>query len=531
MWQAARVSAPVLALTLLLLAPVAPRDPGPASAGALADEPDMDAPRSVEEEPPLLEDYVEQAPLDVDTLLADSSKAYLRARARLEEHPRLAAEAILDRLATVPPPTSTDRKRLLDVLAALGLPDHIDLFAKELRRAVLRVDAFDEQTKALQHWLPLLVDQGAAAGPALSALVADQALPMASRGALLDALVDVTPPDRVAELVALVGRGARPLRQQLHRSLKRRASRDPEARAALTVATDAALQQAAAARVPALLRLRGALSSDDDAAFTRTMGTLARDPGSPFAVRVAALRALGGRSSPAAHDVLAEVAAEALPQRDTQRGELLAWLSLSGLPPERARPLVEQHRLVEHGAPRLATLGFAHAQLPADHGWLPPALDNPWPQVRQAAMARVEGPCPTSTAKLLEDKGHLAGRRSEDDRAVARSAIQALGRCGDGPRLEDLLTDGDLDMELRAEAGRQLARLGDDRSIRAIEGVMQRNPERGLARRLASALRHMPQTTAAGDRLLCDVATRTDEAGHAARESLRSLHGDLSACS
>ncbi len=511
---------------LSILGPDASGDTTPSSPGAEASSPAEPSPG----DPPPLDDYMEQAPLDVDTILADSSKAYLEARARLEEHPEAAAEAILDRLTTVPPPTSTDRKRLLDVLAALGLPDHVELFATELRRAVLRTDSFQDQTKALKQWLPLLVDQRELARPALTKLVADQKLPVSARAAVLDALVEVTPAADVAELVPLVGRGTRTLRQQLYRSLKRRASRDAPARAALLTATDAALSDAEPSRLPALLRLRGAVSGDDDESFAGTVGALAGDDASPFPVRVAALRALGGLESTAAHGFLSEIAAQALEQRATQRGELLAWLALQGLPPEQAQPLVTKHRLVDEGSPRLATLGFAHAPLSSDQTWLPSALDNPWPQVRQAAMARVAGPCTSGTEKLLEQKGHLAGRKSEDDRAVARSAIQALGRCSAGPRLEKLIDDEDLDMELRSEAGRQLARLGDDRSIQAIGGVLLRAPERGLARRLASALRHMPQPTAAGDELLCEVATRSDEAGHAARESLRTLHGDLSAC-
>ncbi len=525
-WQAGAVSVAALALTLCVLAPgPVPGETGPGEAKAES-QPAESSPA----EPEPASDYVEQAPVDVATILTDTSKAYLQARARLEAHPQLAAEAILDRLTTVPPPTGTDRKRLLDVLAALGLPDHVELFAKELRRAILRNDAYSEQQKALKRWLPLLVDQGPLARPALTQLVADKKLSVTIRAPLLDALVEVTPTEEIGALVTLVGRGARTLRQQLYRSLKRRASRDAQIAAALTAATDAALAEAEPARVPALLRLRGALAGDDDPTFTREVGTLARDGEAPFPVRVASLRALAEFESTEARAVLLEVATAALPTVDSQRGELLAWLALSGLPAEQARPLVEQHRLIESDAPRLAVLGFEHATLPADHTWLRPALDNPWPQVRQAAMARIAGPCPTATEKLLEHKGHLAGRRSEDDRAVARSAIQALGRCGTSPRLRSLLTDEDLDMELRAEAGRQLARLGDDDSIQAIGGVLRRNPERGLARRLASALRHMPKPTPAGDALLCDVATRTDEAGHAARESLRALHGDLAAC-
>jgi hypothetical protein len=524
------VSAATLALMLSLLAPaaVSPEPTAPRSGRPTAEPAAAEPTVAPEPQPPPAESYAEQAPLDVETLLADSSKAYLHARARLEEHPELAAEAILDRMSTVPPPTSTDRKRLLDVLAVLGLPDHVELFAQELRRAVKRADTFQDESKAIKQWLPLLVEQGPVAVAPLTGLVADQELSTTTRAAALDALVDVTPTADVASLVTLVGRGAAALRQQLQRSLKRRASQDEDARAALVEATDQALRQAETPRVPALVKLRGALSSDDDAGFTAALAGLAEDDAAPFAVRVAAVRALSGRRSTAAHDALSRVAQRALTpaERATQRGELLAWLALKGLPGDKARPLVEQHGLVVADAPRLAELGYAHASLSPDGSWLPPALDNPWPQVRQAALARVVGPCAPTNEKLLEQRAHLAGRKSEDDRAVARTAIQALGRCGAGERLQALLEDGDLDVELRSEAARQLARRGDDASIEAIAGVLDRNPDRAFARRLASALRHMPEPTAAGDALLCEVATRADEAGHAARESLRALHDD-----
>lgn len=512
---------------LTVAAPAKPAqvEPPPATAPSAAP---TTAP-TTEPEPEPIDDYAEQAPLDVETLLTDTSRAYLQARARLEAHPELAAEAILDRLATVPPPTSTDRKRLLDVLAVLGLPDHVELFAKELRRAVVRAEGYQDEAKALKQWLPLLVDQGAVAAPALTTLVADQELPMTARSAVLEALVEATPAADVASLVTLVGRGARPLRQQLQRSLRRRAGRDADAKAALVAATDQALREADAARVPALLNLRGALSGDDDTDFLAVLVDLAEDDAAPFPARVAALRALAGRRAAAAHDALVRVATRALAPAAgvlDQRGEILAWLALQGLPADKARPVVEQHRLHAHDAPRLAELGFSHAPLPADGSWLPSALDNPWPQVRQAAMARVQGPCPPSNEKLLEQRAHLAGRKSEDDRAVARSAVVALGRCGAGDRLERLLEDADLDMELRSEAARQLARRGDDDSIAAIASVLGPHTDRAFARRLASALRHMPNPTPAGDALLCEVATRPDEAGHAARESLRALHDD-----
>ncbi|MCH9680807.1 MAG: hypothetical protein K0V04_05175 [Deltaproteobacteria bacterium] len=493
------------------------------------DDPAKQPTPPVTSEAPVVDDYIEQAPLDVETILTDSSRAYLHARARLESHPELAAEAILDRLTTVPPPTGTDRKRLLDVLAVLGLPDHVELFARELRRGVGRAESPSEATKAVDAWLPLIRAQGAAAVGPLTSLIADKSLPIGSRAAMLDALVDVTPQPRVSELVALLGRGARPLRQQLQRSLKRRAGQDPDVRQRLLTATDAALETPEVERVPALLRLRGSITPDGDTAFTGRLSAMAHDGTQPFTVRVASLRALAQLRSAAAHEALRDVAAQALapPQAGTQQGEIVAWIALRGLPPAMARPLVDQYDLVSADAPRLAAVGLAASSLGADQLWLAPALGNPWPQVRKAALSRVEGPCVSGTLRLLEHRAHLAGRDSEDDRAVARGAVQALGRCSASGPLRGLLGDNALDVELRAEAARQLARLGDDTSVRAIGRTLNNAQDRILARRLASALRHMPKPTPAGDAILCEVATRADEAGHAARESLRQLHGDL----
>lgn len=507
-----------LAVLLPLLAP-------PATPPTDAEKPEPSATPTQ----PAVDDYAVQAPLDVQTLLTDTSRAYLDARARLEAHPTLAAEAILDRLSAVPPPISTDRKRLLDVLAALGLPDHVPLFAEQLRRAILRDDSQSAQGKAIGRWLPLLVEQGEAAVGPLTGLVADKELPLSARAPLLDALVEVTPADDLPRLAALVGRGARPLRQQLHRSLSRRVKDDPQSGARLLVALDEARAEAEPQRLPALLALRAAVTPSDDTDFATQLDALARDDAGSFAVQISAVHALAALDTAAAQRSLAAVADSALqPERlATQRGELLAWAALSGLPEPEVRARAQAHALSQSGAPRLAVLGMTFAPLSTDQAWLPAALDNPWPQVRKAALARVQGPCPSASGRLLEQKAHLAGKKSEDDRAVARAAITALGRCKASDRLATLLADEQLDVELRGEAARQLARLGDDDSIQAIGRVLRRHPDRMLARRLASALRHMPKATAAGDAVLCEAAGRGDEAGQAARDSLAKLHDDL----
>ena len=83
------------------------------------------------------EDYGEpRAKADVQTILTGTGQDYLQARARLTGHPTQGARALVGRLQGVPPPIAAERKRILDVLAELGQPEHLRLFADELRHAV-----------------------------------------------------------------------------------------------------------------------------------------------------------------------------------------------------------------------------------------------------------------------------------------------------------------------------------------------------------------------------------------------------------
>jgi len=502
-----------------------------APAPSVSAEPSGD-PEPAEAPAQTVDPYAAEAPADITTLLTDTSRAYLQARARLVAHPGVASRALLDRLEAIPAPTKSQRKRLLDVLGELGSPEHLPMFAKELRRAVGATTNDADADKAAARWMPLLRSQGAAAGSVWSGLVADKDLPMSVRATALDALIDVTPRDDLAGLVVLVGRGSLALRGQLTRSLKRRVTANPDDRAVILQAVDQAAAEAAPDRMAALLQFRATLSGPGDAAFTTQLGELAENQDSPFVVRVAAVRGLSRQASPAAQAALGRVAKASLtaPQ-PSQSAEILAWLALTGLAPDGARPLAAEHALVDASSPRLAILGYTLAPLAADKSWLEASQDNPWPGVRQAALARVTAPCDKTTVKLMAARARPKSRAGDKDPAVARSHVQALGRCGDDglPALIQLLKAGSVDIEQRTEAARQLAKHGGARGADAVADALSGNPSRRLARRLVSALRWVPAPTPKVARALCDAAAEGDNVAYGAVATLEALYKDPAA--
>src|SRR5690606_1065158 len=148
----------------------------------------------------------------------------------------------------------------------------------------------------------------------------------------------------------------------------------------------------------------------------------------PFATRVAAVRGLGSFDSESARQALTQVARAELAHADTQAGEILPWLALEALPdPIAGQPAAEPH-LLQDDPPPIAALDFRVAPLP-DEGWLAGSLENPWPQVRQAALGRMHGPCGRKGVARLKEAAGPPSRGGDDDRQVARAAVQALGRC------------------------------------------------------------------------------------------------------
>jgi hypothetical protein len=468
----------------------------------------------------------EQSALDVHALLGEDTKAYLAARARLGEHPVEAAEAILDRLAVIPAPTDSDKKRLLDVLAELGGSEHVQLFIDELRRGLKAADTTEARDEVLERWLPLLRAQGDAARAPLTALVGDRELPLSVRGRLLETVVETSEAQSVAALVVLIGRGHRALRETLVRALARRAKPDPATRQRLLTRIDAEIEQETdPKRAPSLLWARTTLTTDPDPAFVGKLAGLATDDDAHFGVRVAAVRGLARDASPPALEALEALADAQLQttRRQTQAGEILAWLSLQGLPAERTASLSRTHALREADAPRLAALAWSVGDVAADQAWLPRSQLSPWPQVRQAALDRVDGQCTPGTNAFL---GKRATKGTEPEPAVARATVTAIGRCGDWDTLTRLMNDDDVHFEQRTEAARQLAKRGGARGADAVAAAIAKGPDRRMARRLTAALRHVPTATPAVVRALCRTAQREDEVGTEATQSLLALDVD-----
>jgi hypothetical protein len=474
-----------------------------------------------------------QAEADVETVVTDSSKAYLHARGRLEAHPKVAALALRARLDAVPAPGPSEQRRLLGVLAQLRQPEDGARFAAALRRAVVNADPGADLLDVAHPWRTLLVEQGPVATPHLQTLIGDTALSEEVRSQLLGDWVRLLPADRAGEMVVLIGRGQPALERELRRTLAERAKRDRAARTAVVAATDAALDAALgdppnpkeAERLPTLLRFRARIGGDDTAMAKRLVA-LATDDDARFGARVASIRDLGALPPEHTAEPLRTLADKALRSalEGSQRGEVLGWLALQSLPEADAAPLAEQHDLRSSDAPRLAALGFSLAPPSAAATWLPLALGNPWPQVRQAAFERVEGPCAADTVDALSTRGSSTDEGGDTDRATARAAVAALGRCEADKPLRDILVNARGDVELRAEAARQLARLGKPEPVVRL---LRSRPEPAFARRLAAALRHAPDASEDIDATLCAYVEQGGPIARAAADTLRAHHPDV----
>lgn len=484
--------------------------------------------------PPTEPTYAQaEAEADVETIVSDSSKAYLQARARLESHPDLAAPALRSWLDAVPAPGPSEQRRLLGVLAELHHPQDLPRFAKALRRAVVNADPGARLLEVAHPWRNLLLEQGPAATTHLQDLVGDAALPPEVRAALLTDWVGLQPADRAGEMVVLIGRGQAELERELRRTLADRAKRDATAAESVIAATDAALDAALgdppdeneAVRLPALLRFRARVGADDGALVDR-LTAVANNESARFGARVAAVRGLGALDPKQTVESLRTLAQLQLKAATagSQQGEILAWLSIRGLPETDASALATDFSLRDSDAPRLASLGYKHAPAAQADRWLPGALDNPWPQVRQAALDQVAAPCSTETIEMLSSRGSATNEGGDTDRATARAAVSGLGRCASAPAkkaLRSILVDANGDIELRAEAARQLARLGE---TRPVVSLLRGRPEPALARRLASALRHAPASDTKMDEVLCAYVEQPGPVARAAADTLRTHH-------
>jgi hypothetical protein len=214
-------------------------------------------------------------------------------------------------------------------------------------------------------------------------------------------------------------------------------------------------------------------------------------------VRVAAVRVLVARAAEdAVQQALGRLVARHLDPAKVaeQASEVLGSLAVQGLRSADGKALVVRLGLVAAAAPRVASAAYAIATLPTDGAWLDASQDHPWPEVRSAALARVEGPCAAPVLKRLTRVADATRRTSEAEAIVAREAIAALGRCGgDAARkaLEKLLAATDQDGDRRAEAARQLIKHHDSAGAEAVASALNREGTPSLSVRFIKALQRM----------------------------------------
>lgn len=471
---------------------------------------------------PLADAYgAEQAAADVELVLHDRGKGYLDARARLEEHPAEAAPAVIARLEGVPAPGPEQRDRLLFVLAALEQPEHASLFGEQLRSALIG-------KRSTEIWLQLLRRQGEAATDVLIGLVGDRELDNVARGELLELLVELAPRERLGELMAMVGRGSSELQDYLRRAVVRRAKQADADASAIAAGIDDDLDTDAGEpeRHAKLLILRAACCTADDA-FRARLERLVGDEQAAFEVRVAAIDGLGrlALGELALRELVEAEAAAAL--AGEQAAELLVTLALEALPAALGRELVEPLDLLRADAPRLAALGYQLAPLADDHAWLAASLEHAWPEVRKAALDRVEGRCDKTTIKRLYAAAGPHSKSGDRDARVGRAAVVALGRCSEHDAgvfalLGKLLDDGGVEVSQRAEAARQLV-LRDPKGPDEVAAALVDGAHTELGRELASALAKSPEPSDAVADALCRAAQGNPMVASTAQQSFEAL--------
>ena len=483
--------------------------------------------------PPKAPTYGESnADADLEIVLTARGKEYLEARARLEADPAITAPRVAARLRRVPAPSAAEERRLLSLLAGMARPEDLEMFATQLRRDVAAshqaAPSERDELRAAAPWRAVLREQGGAALAVLTALVADRDLSIELRALLVADMVSVTPGDRLADLIVLVGAGAPELRQGLRQALAQRARASAEDRVVLLRAVDAAIERSEPSRTAALLGLRAGLGEGADAGFTATLTRMASDEAAPFVVRVAALRVLTRAADPTVQQSLLALAERHLEaaQRERQASEVLGALALQGLPPDVASGVIDRHALLSAPAPRVASAAYASAALRPDGSWLESSQTHPWPEVRVAALRRVPGPCPAPVIKKLDQITDATGRRSEAEATVAREAIAAIGRCGGDPAravLTRLVRAEDQDGDRRAEAARQLVKHHAGAGADAVASALARTGEPGLSIRFVRALQRSEAPASAQVREALCGATEAVETAAAARQAITAL--------
>lgn len=467
-------------------------------------------------------DYdLQAATRDVEVILVDRGKEYLDARARLEQYPALAAEAVVARLEAVPAPGPEKRDRLLNVLAALKRPEHVAMFGEQLRKAMLA-------GRATELWMQLLRRQGAAATPVLVGLVGDRELSNEQRSVLVEALVEVTASEGLGELMAMVGRGASELQDALRRAVIRRARERSDDQIAIAAGIDEDLDTDAsdAGRLAQLLILRAACCAVDEQFTARLEGALT-DPAAPFQVQVAAIDGLD-RLERGAEVLEALVRAQAKAALDgAQAAEILVALALEALPKDTASTLGSELSLTASEAPRLAELGYRYAKLAPDHSWLAVSQQHAWPEVRKAALTRVadSGGCDKTTVRALSNIAGPVSSGGEGDARVGRAAVTALGRCNDTnayKALRVLLDNSGVDLSQRGEAARQLVE-HDPVGADHVAGLLLDGSYPDLARELVVALGHATSPSETVRDALCRTSRANPMVASTARESVSKL--------
>jgi hypothetical protein len=204
----------------------------------------------------------------------------------------------------------------------------------------------------------------------------------------------------------------------------------------------------------------------------------------------------------------------------------LVSFALAALAEEDTTTLIEEFNLLRAQDPRLRALALRRGKLMSASPWLEEALDNPWPEVRLAALGRVAAPCEPATIATLAKE---ATGTEDANAAVERASIRALARCDSAGlgTLTDLMAQTGLPPWKRAEAAIQVLFVAPERA--ETIATMLRDSDDSVALALIEALRSIETPSDPLVASACHLSSERPPLQAAARRTLKAWRA-LSRC-